>query len=834
MAKGKAKAASKPNAEVLAGKTVAFVGKFGYHDMWLSFLQDWVNTRGGTVVKPDALPDYLVVGEGRGGKPPADVAKIQKKHPAVQTPDMAAFLQLVRPTADEFLADLRKGKYNGPLKNTIWDNFAQTIRLSGSKLDLQAADLQGLYLYGAKLDEVKLDGADFRKAKLEYAHIENISGARFDDASAPNIHFNSVEDCSFRRANLEKAWFFHEYRTHRAVRCDFREARMSKARLYGETCDNCNFSGADLSDAEIQNTSFISCNFTRADLSSVHAVSSKLDGAILAKAKLERADLRHASLVNADLRGAVLHDAVLSGADLSGANVEGADFKGAGLAGAKLDRLDVSKAKNFKPPGVRTPGPKLSEFAAAAAGAKKFETTAEVDIGKGEFAKLSYIIAKWGSGARSIYEKDDNEANTVYNEIDSPSFEQTFLNFADRWPNATLRLDTITASGSKTHRGQKLLDLAIAAWAEAFGLDAASPEALQKQKDDQVQAIYELRKTILSELTSGPAGVQKWNSLQERERRQIGSLQSLNLNKAKLNEIDFANCDLKGSSFEGASLKKSILFRANLEGANFNAANLTECHLISTSCKGASFVGTNMTKAYLTSANLIGANLSNANLSGSSLDMADLQDADFTGARLDGINFESATYDSRTKFPKGFVPPSSMKFDQPPPPLTPVGPPPKAGSLDFDAFLKELNSKVDSARMRKAGSMLKAERFQLFAEVKDDSIVGVVKSQTDAGLVYSCRLVSDGAFSCCTQNLRPCGGLQGALCKHLLVLIVGLAKAGQLDSATVNHWIDLSRSKKPVIDQDIMSATFLRYKGAEAGEVDWRPTETIPEDFYAM
>jgi hypothetical protein len=31
-----------------------------------------------------------------------------------------------------------------------------------------------------------------------------------------------------------------------------------------------------------------------------------------------------------------------------------------------------------------------------------------------------------------------------------------------------------------------------------------------------------------------------------------------------------------------------------------------------------------------------------------------------------------------------------------------------------------------------------------------------------------------------------------------------------------------------------VTATFLKFKGAEAGEVDWRPTETIPEDFYSM
>src|SRR6185295_15672055 len=105
----------------------------------------------------------------------------------------------------------------------------------------------------------------------------------------------------------------------------------------------------------------------------------------------------------------------------------------------------------------------------------------------------------------------------------------------------------------------------------------------------------------------------------------------------------------------------------------------------------------------------------------------------------------------------------------------------KAGSLDFETFLKQLNRKVETVRMKKAGSMLKAERFQLFAEVKDDSLVGVVKSQSSKDLVYSCRLAASGAFSCCTQNLRPCGGLRGALCKHLLVLIVGLARAGKID-----------------------------------------------------
>jgi hypothetical protein len=148
--------------------------------------------------------------------------------------------------------------------------------------------------------------------------------------------------------------------------------------------------------------------------------------------------------------------------------------------------------------------------------------------------------------------------------------------------------------------------------------------------------------------------------------------------------------------------------------------------------------------------------------------------------------------------------------------------------------MARLRQTTDPAKLDKATSMLKAERFKLFAKVAPDHLIGVVKSQTDATLVYSCRLGSDGKYACCTQNLNVCGGLRGSPCKHLLVLIVGLAKAGELDAGTAHSWTQAARTKKPELDKDTMTATFLQYKGAEAGEVDWRPTETIPEDFYAM
>jgi hypothetical protein len=152
----------------------------------------------------------------------------------------------------------------------------------------------------------------------------------------------------------------------------------------------------------------------------------------------------------------------------------------------------------------------------------------------------------------------------------------------------------------------------------------------------------------------------------------------------------------------------------------------------------------------------------------------------------------------------------------------------------YVGFLTRLRAATDSGKVAKATDMLRADRFRLFAKVEADHLVGVVKSQSDPSLVYSCRLAADGKYACCTQNLNVCGGLRGSPCTHVLVLILGLAMAGELDPAAAHEWVQATRGKKAELDREAMTQTFLRYKGAEAGEIDWRPTETIPEDFYAV
>lgn len=153
---------------------------------------------------------------------------------------------------------------------------------------------------------------------------------------------------------------------------------------------------------------------------------------------------------------------------------------------------------------------------------------------------------------------------------------------------------------------------------------------------------------------------------------------------------------------------------------------------------------------------------------------------------------------------------------------------------DVASFLKALEVRIEKPKIDKATKMLKASGFKLFNDVTDEHVSGVVKSQTDADLVYACRVAHDGQYSCCTQNLNVCGGLRGSICKHLLVLIIGLVQAGELDPTTIDLWVAKTHSVKPELDKENMGAIFIKYKGAEAGEVDWRPTETVPEDYYAL
>jgi hypothetical protein len=160
--------------------------------------------------------------------------------------------------------------------------------------------------------------------------------------------------------------------------------------------------------------------------------------------------------------------------------------------------------------------------------------------------------------------------------------------------------------------------------------------------------------------------------------------------------------------------------------------------------------------------------------------------------------------------------------------------PQKKKAMDFAGFISLLYGTVDQGKLGRALAMLKGESFKLYVHKEAERLVGVVRSQTGAGTVYSSWLTSEGRYGCSTPELTDCMGLQGSPCKHMLVLLVGVVHKGEMDAETAYAWIRATHGKGPRRDKELAADTFLQYKGAQAGEIDWRPMETMPEDFYAF
>jgi uncharacterized protein YjbI with pentapeptide repeats len=338
-------------------------------------------------------------------------------------------------------------------------------------------------------------------------------------------------------------------------------------------------------------------------------------------------------------------------------------------------------------------------------------------------------------------------------------------------------------------------------------------------------------------LSSGADGVKEWNQAQQVLCGKLKEWSNMELPGTKLAGLTMIGFHCKSANFASADLSGGQLRSSRFPNGNFIGAKLKKAQAQAAGFENADLQGANFTSAKLSGASFKKANCKGVNFAKAELNYVDFCGADLTDADLTGAVLEKTSYDEHTCWPKGFAPTLEMQWKGP-------GTSPAAyhfaktkkskKPLDLESFMKRLQELTDQAKLDKALKMLKADRFKLYAQVTDAFLVGVVKSQSDPDLVYSCELAADGIYGCCTQNLNVCGGLRGSLCKHLLVLIVGLANSGELDPNIIDGWVLLSQGQKPVLDKDAMSETFLRYKCAEAGEVDWRPTETLPEDYYAL
>ncbi len=371
-------------------------------------------------------------------------------------------------------------------------------------------------------------------------------------------------------------------------------------------------------------------------------------------------------------------------------------------------------------------------------------------------------------------------------------------------------------------------------WCELFDTD---PSTVEQMSEDDI-GVYRrasVRAMLESLLDRGGDAVKLWNSRPIGEKidskidftkRDLSSkdLTGINLERLDFSGSNFDNCRLISASIGNSEYAKSTFRKCDLEKANLSSLNATR----------ADFSDACMKSVFCYQGNFKNALFKDADLSDSKFNEGDIRGADFTGSTTTGANFQGTKYDEKTKLPPDF-PIDNLSWKG-----TGVDPRRETqlksalskGVNDYAGFIEQIEKNFDFERIDKAINMLKKERFQLFSQVTPDQVIGVVRSQREQELVYSCLLTEEGNFTCCTQNLKPCGGLRGALCKHLLVLIIGLTKSEALEPNLAATWVLSSKFHQPKIDKEMMSSVFLQYKGALVGEFDWRPTETIPEDYY--
>jgi uncharacterized protein YjbI with pentapeptide repeats len=838
----------------LAGKTIAFAGRFyePYRSVEDAFGRQ-IKSEGGKLVA-DVTPalDYLVVGRTRGHTDAEKKAERlnQTQGASIQILDENTFRQLFALTRDEAIVLLRGGE-EGVAR---WQRLRELCLWRGiPPIDLSGINLRGVNLHLVNLQQVILDGADLRNADLSHVCFGELRNVKLDGARLQSAFVQHAHDCPFHKADLSDAHInpadykgcdFTAAKLPRvfggytqAADVIFREADLTSAGLERSNFQRADFTGANLSEARLNK-----CDFTGAILKSTDLRKADLTDAMLVKRK---ADLTDAMLVNADLSGADLRKTILAGADFAGANIEGANFTGANLTGARVAGLDAAQAAGLDPAAASAGGKigtNIRELEKITRQSRRLETFALIEMKDHpvELKVTAYHNGRWIGTYTGTPGMGSHGGAT--------SFSAAMIDLARRWTNGTLRLASVTAKSSKGPLGGKQLRrLAAAAWCEACGVPVRSETELEEKlragKADQ----DELREQMLQELRGGPAGIKRWNDRRGRivpmnclsldSRRKAGNFRRVDLSNLDLSGADLTGLDFQGAIFDGSSLVKANCDYGDFRKASFRNARLTNARCGIAKFSGADFTGASLYQTQLRVSTFSSAVFAGADLRGTDFGYADLRGADLSGADLSKAKFERTKYNEKTRLPPGFKPLEGMEWkggSLPPGTVSATLMTASTGAIDFATLMERLPRMVDAARLGKALQMLKKDRFQLYAEVKDNALVGVVKSQSDPDLVYSCRLSADGFFGCCTQNLRSCGGLGGTLCKHLLVLLIGLAKAGGLDPAAADAWVNASKKHRPSLDKETMGETFLRYKGAEAGEVDWRPTETIPEDYYAL
>jgi uncharacterized protein YjbI with pentapeptide repeats len=273
----------------------------------------------------------------------------------------------------------------------------------------------------------------------------------------------------------------------------------------------------------------------------------------------------------------------------------------------------------------------------------------------------------------------------------------------------------------------------------------------------------------------------------------------------------FHRTDLLGVSFHGGSFRGTVFVEAGLDHADLQDADLT----------GADLHGATLYQTNLNGAILAGANLRQADLRGAQMETAQLAGADLTAAE----------YDRTTRFPPDFLPDRAGMLRR----LVAVMPPPAEHSPpeanDLDLLQQQIAQDLGSPEADVLFILAEHGYGVLATEVQPWRVSGVVIEPGNSDRLYCCRLTSAGNFVCGTDKLVLCGRRRRGYCGHLALLLLTLVQRDQLDPQTAIDWLHRRYSPQPRPDRQTLAAILDRFTPTPP---DYRPTETLPEDYYAL
>ncbi len=155
--------------------------------------------------------------------------------------------------------------------------------------------------------------------------------------------------------------------------------------------------------------------------------------------------------------------------------------------------------------------------------------------------------------------------------------------------------------------------------------------------------------------------------------------------------------------------------------------------------------------------------------------------------------------------------------------------------LFIDKLKKSINDEKIPPRIDKAIRMFRREKNLLYIDKDNNSLKAVIKSQTKPDqLEYAISLKRNGEFFCGTQNLFPCGGLRGKICKHIILALIAVIKSGVGTRNDMINWVENTITHRPKFIKPEATEIFMKYQYALEGKIEWRPVEVLPEDFMAF